>query len=138
MFADDAQCGPMRCRRGLQKHPGCHPLAYQLELSGRISLLDTGNIVGGFDPFFAKAARGAKISCYLDGTKDGGSDADVVSGTKGASLARNSDDVGGLTLWARLGMLHGDTRQRGARLGQMCSTISSGSTMRSAVTRRSH
>jgi hypothetical protein len=84
-----------------------------LELSGRICLLEAGNIVGGLDPFFAKAASGAEIPCYLDGSKDGRSDDDVVSGTKGTTLARDSNDVGGSTLWARLGILHGDPRQRG-------------------------
>ena len=104
--------------------PGMPPAGLSIGAVRRIFLPDTGNIVGGFDPFFAKAARGAKISCYLDGTKDGGSDADVVSGTKGASLARDSNDVGGLTLWARLGTLHGDPRQRGARSPSVSSETS--------------
>jgi hypothetical protein len=85
-----------------------------LEPLGKVFLLNTGDIVGGLDPFFAKAARGAKISRYLDGTKDGCSDDDIVSGAKGANLAWDSNGVGGLTLWARLGISHGDPRQRGA------------------------
>jgi hypothetical protein len=81
-----------------------------VEPSERVFLLDPGDIVGGLDPFFAKAARAAKKSCYLNGIKDGHSDHDVVSGAKGANGAWDLNDVGGLTLWAGLGISHGDSR----------------------------
>lgn len=72
----------------------------------RVSLFDARNVIGRIDPFFAKAARGAKITGHLDSTKDGRSDTYVVSSAERANIAGNADDLGELTLRARLRIFH--------------------------------
>ena len=78
-------------------------LTYRLKT---VFLLDDGNIVGRVDPLFDETARPAQIARHLDRTKNGRSDADVISGSERASVAGNASDVGGLALWACLRIFH--------------------------------
>jgi hypothetical protein len=75
-------------------------------------LLDTGDIVSGVDPFFDEAASGTETPRYLDGAEERHSGENIVG--VGVVLP-DFNDVSGLTLWARLGILHAAPRQRGVR-----------------------
>ena len=83
--------------------------------SASVFLLELGEVVGGVHPFLDEAARGTEIPRHLDGANDSSSDHNVVSCAITTDVAWDSNDVGGLALWARLGSSHIGPCHRGVR-----------------------
>src|SRR5579863_7710869 len=74
---------------------------------GAKRFLELGHVFDGVDPFFAEPALAAEIPRHSDESREETpSDHDGVFRSKGANVARDTNDVDTVALGTRLGIFH--------------------------------